>query len=157
MEIDLRELDQLRSEHELRAIRIATFLERGKITPLYYGERHYYLLPDGPAAQLAYSLLVQAMLARSAEAVAHVVLSKREQLVLLRPLDQKLLVMTCLKYAAQVRVPETFAAELGDAPPVAEEELQLAESLVAQRTCPGLPTASPDLFASSSARRMKCS
>ncbi len=135
VEIDLSELDQLRSEHELRAIRIATFVDRGRITPLYYGEKHYYLLPDGPAAQLAYSLLVQAMLARNAEAVAHVVLSKREQLVLLRPLDQNLLVMTCLKYAEQVRVPETFAEALAGAPPVPEEELQLAESLVAQQTC----------------------
>jgi non-homologous end joining protein Ku len=56
MEIDLSELDQLRSQHELRAIRIATFVDTGRITPLYYGERHYYLLPDGPAAwQIAQS------------------------------------------------------------------------------------------------------
>ena len=135
VEIDLSELDRLRSQHELRAIRIATFVETGRITPLYYGERHYYLLPDGPAAQLSYSLLLQAMLARNAEAVAHVVLAKREQLVLLRPLHQKLLVMTCLKYAAQVRLPEVFAEQLEETPPVSKEELQLAESLITQRTC----------------------
>ena len=142
VEIDLSELDHLRSEHELRAIRIATFVDRGRITPLYYGERHYYLLPDGPAAQLSYSLLVQAMLVRKAEAVAQVVLSKREQLVLLRPLNQKLLVMTCLKYAAQVRVPEAFAGELDATPPLAEQEIQLAESLVAQWTSPDFDLAS---------------
>ena len=133
VEIDLKALDQLRSEHELRAIRIATFVESGRITPLYFADKHYYLLPDGPTAKLAYALLVQAMLAHKSEAVAHVVLSKREQLVLLRPLNRKLLVMTCLKYAEQVRVPETFAGELA-ATSVTDEELQLAKALVAQQT-----------------------
>ncbi len=67
--------------------------------------------------------------------MAQVILSKREQLVLLRPVNQRLLVMTCLKYAAQVRSPEAFAGQLGDPPSLAEEELKLAESLVAKRTC----------------------
>ena len=135
VQVDLSELDHFRSSHELRAIRIDTFVDQGRITPLYYGEKHYYLLPDGPTAQLPYGLLVQAMLARSVEAVAQVILSKREQLVLLRPVGQRLLVMTCLKYAAQVRSPEAFAGQLGDPPSLAEEELKLAESLVAKRTC----------------------
>ena len=43
--------------------------------------------------------------------------------------------MTCLKYAAQVRLPEVFAEQLEETPPASQEELQLAESLVAQRTC----------------------
>ena len=89
-----------------------------KVPPLYYGEKHYYLLPDGPAAQLAYALLVQAMLSRKSEAMAQVVLSKREQLVLLRIVDRKLLVMTCLKYADQVRLPAAFSDELATMPPV---------------------------------------
>ena len=135
VQVDLSELDHFRSSHELRAIRIDTFVDQGRITPLYYGEKHYYLLPDGPTAQLPYGLLVQAMLTRGAEAVAQVILSKREQLVLLRPVRQRLLVMTCLKYAAQVRSPEAFAGQLGDPPSLAEEELKLAESLVAKRTC----------------------
>lgn len=132
--IDLNELDQLRSPHELRSIRIATFVAKGKVPSLYYGEKHYYLLPDGPAAQLAYALLVQAMLSRKSEAVAQVVLSKREQLVLLRIIDRKLLVMTCLKYADQVRLPAAFSDELAAVPPVAQEELELAQALVAQQT-----------------------
>ncbi len=132
--IDLGEMDRLRSAHQLRAIRIDTFVERTAITPLYYGEKHYYLLPDGPTAQLPYALLVRAMLARRAEAVARVVLSKREQLVLVRPLAEKLLVMTCLKYDAQVRTPEAFADHLAGQPPLAKEELALAETLVKKRT-----------------------
>lgn len=134
VQIDLKELDQLRSQHELRSIRIATFFATGKVPPLYFGEKHYYLLPDGPMAQVAYALLVRAMLSRKAEAVAQVVLSKREQLVLLRIVEGKLLVMTCLKYADQVRVPTAFTEELAAVPAVADGELELAKTLVAQQT-----------------------
>ena len=59
--IDLAELDRLRSQQQLRAIRIDTFVAAGVIGPLYFTDKHYYLLPDGPTAQLPYSLLVQAM------------------------------------------------------------------------------------------------
>ena len=62
--IDLAELDLLRSQQQLRALRIDAFIEEGLISPLYFTDKHYYLLPDGPTAHLPYSLLVQAMGAR---------------------------------------------------------------------------------------------
>ena len=133
--IDLAELDRLRSQQQLRAIRIDTFVAAGVISPLYFTDKHYYLLPDGPTAQLPYSLLVQAMGARGVQAVAQGVLAKREQLILLRVDQQNLLLMTVLKYAAQVRSPAPFAEQLSAAPPPAAEERALAEALVDQRTC----------------------
>ncbi len=51
--IDLADLDRLRSPQQLRSVRIDTFVEEGLISPLYFTDKHYYLLPDGPAAQLA--------------------------------------------------------------------------------------------------------
>ena len=90
---------------------------------------------DGPTAQLPYALLVQAMAARGVQAVAQGVLAKREQLILLRVDQQNLLLMTVLKYAAQVRSPAPFAEQLSAAPPPAAEERALAETLVDQRTC----------------------
>ena len=68
--IDLAELDLLRSQQQLRALRIDAFIEEGLVSPLYFTDKHYYLLPDGPTAQLPYALLVQAMLARGVQAVA---------------------------------------------------------------------------------------
>ena len=70
--------------------------------------------------------------ARRAEAIGQVVLSKREQLVLVRPLE-KLLSMTVLRYASQVRLPETFAAEL-PAGEIDQQELELAGRLIESRT-----------------------
>jgi DNA end-binding protein Ku len=131
--IDLEQLDQLRNQHQLRAIRIDSFVEAGTIGALYDAGKHYYLLPDGPTAQLPYALLVQAMRARGAEAVAQVVLSRREQLVLVRP-QGDLLLMTVLKYAAQVRRPEKFAQQLSAAPAISAEQRELAETLIGQHT-----------------------
>ncbi len=133
--IDLGELDRLRSAQQLRALHIDTFVAAGAVSPLYFTEKHSYLLPDGPAAQLPYALLVQAMAARRVQAVAQGVLAKREQLVLLRVHPEQLLLMTVLKYAAQVRPPALFAEQLPAAPPPAAEERALAETLVEQRTC----------------------
>ncbi len=133
--IDLAELDRLRSQQQLRAIRIDTFVEAGVISPLYFTDKHYYLLPDGPTAQLPYTLLVQAMGARRVQAVAQGVLAKREQLVLLRVDQENLLLMTVLKYADQVRSPAPFAEQLSAAPPPAAEERALAEALVDHQTC----------------------
>ncbi len=133
--IDLAELDLLRSQQQLRALRIDTFIEQGLISPLYFTDKHYYLLPDGPTAQLPYTLLVQAMAARRVQALAQGVLAKREQLLLLRVDQEKLLLMTVLKYADQVRSPASFVEQLPAAAPPADEERALAEALVDQRTC----------------------
>jgi len=64
-----------------------------------------------------------------------VVLARREQLVLLWPLE-KILCMTVLKYAAQVRSPVGYSEELTDCE-AAEEERALAATLVDQTTRPG--------------------
>ncbi len=133
--IDLAELDLLRSQQQLRALRIDTFIEEGLISPLYFTDKHYYLLPDGPTAQLPYALLVQAMGARHVQAVARGVLAKREQLLLLRVDPANLLLMTVLKYADQVRSAAPLAEQLPEAPPADAEERALAEALVDQQTC----------------------
>lgn len=102
-----------------------------QLSPLYYSDRNYYLLPDGATAQGPYQVLQQAMVARGVQAVGQVVLSKREQLVLVRPLAG-LLCMTVLKYTAQVQLPEAFAAQLPPAA-IAEQELKLAQTLIDSR------------------------
>jgi len=131
----LAELDLLRSQQQLRALRIDTFIEEGLISPLYFTDKHYYLLPDGPTAQLPYTLLVQAMDVRHVQAVARGVLAKREQLLLLRVNSENLLLMTVLKYADQVRSAAIFAEQLPAAASPAAEEQALAEALVDQQTC----------------------
>ena len=72
------------------------------------------------------------MAERGVQGVAQVVLARREQLVLLWPL-RKILCMTVLKYAAQVRSPVGYIEELTDCE-AAEEEHALAATLVDQTT-----------------------
>ncbi len=131
--VDLAEMDKLRPAGRSKAIHVDAFVQREVIPPVFYSDKHYYLLPDGVAGQRPYALLHQAMAERGVQGVAQVVLARREQWVLLWPLE-RLLCMTVLKYAAQVRLPADYARELVDCE-AAEEERVLAGTIVDQRTC----------------------
>src|SRR5207244_7467856 len=112
VEIDPEELDKLRTPSE-KAISIDTFIEPDSLDPAYYSGQTYYLLPDGAIANKPYVLLRQGMVDQGKHAVAQVVLHSREQLVLLRPLG-KLMVMEMLHFAAAVREPKAFEADVPD-------------------------------------------
>jgi DNA end-binding protein Ku len=125
--IDPDELDRLRTEAD-RSISVASFVPHDSIDPNYYSGRAYYLLPDGPVGERPYALLRQAMTDRQVCALGQVVITSREHLVLVRPMD-KLLVMNLLEYSAQVKSPEEFA-EQAPAPAAAKEELKLTRMLI---------------------------
>jgi DNA end-binding protein Ku len=125
--IDPDELDKLRSEND-KSISVDTFVPADAIDPVYHSGKTYYLVPDGPIGQKPYALLHQTMADSNLHAIAQVVLSKREQLVLLRPIE-KLLGMTVLEYHAQVKQPAAFEDELTQTTST-EDELQLARTLI---------------------------
>ena len=79
--IDPDELDQLRTKSD-KAISIDAFISADEIDPVYHAGRTYYLLPSEPIAQKPYSLIVQAMEEEQQVAIAQVVISSREQLVM---------------------------------------------------------------------------
>lgn len=136
--IDLDELEKLRAEDEGKAIKIDAFVDPAAIDPIQYSESSYYLLPDGPAGQKPYALLHKAMLDKHLYCVANVVLHNKEQLVLVRPHD-KLLCMTVLRYANEVKTTSSFDDELVPAA-ISNAEFQLASTLIDETT-----TASFDL------------
>ncbi len=127
MVIEPEELDAMRDAGE-RAVTIDVFVDTGTVDPLYHAGKTYFLLPDGPAGEKPYALIQQAMRQQRRDAVAHVVLSNRERLVLLRPLG-RLLAMSTLVYDAQVNQPERFEERLADLQ-LDGEETELAETLV---------------------------
>ncbi len=131
--VDPAELDQLRSDEQKRAIRIDAFVTPEEVGCIYHSDRHYYLLPDGAMARVPYALLHRAMRNKRVYAVAEVVLSKREQLVLIRPWEE-LLLMTVLRYVSQVRLPSCLGEETERPPQIGEEELALAQALVERHT-----------------------
>lgn len=130
--IDLDELEKLRAEDEGKAIKIDAFVDPAAINPIHFSESNYYLLPDGPAGQKPYALLHKAMVEKQLSCVANVVLHNKEQLVLVRPLD-KVLCMTVLRYANEVKVTSSFDDELVPAT-ISDAEFQLAATLIDETT-----------------------
>jgi DNA end-binding protein Ku len=125
--VDPDELQQLRSEGD-KAINVNAFIRSDALDPVYQSGRTYYLVPDGPVGQRPYALVRQAMVDEGLHAVAQVVLSNREQLVLLRPIEH-LIGMTVLEYKNQVKDPASFEDEISDGE-ASQQEIELTRQLM---------------------------
>jgi len=129
--IDEEELAKVRKKSD-KAVSIDGFVDPSKIDPIYLAGRSYYLLPDGAAGNRPYALLVRGMADANVVAIAQVVISGREQLVMLRPQDGMLL-MNVLNYPKKVRAATPYRDELPDEKPSASE-LALANTLIGAST-----------------------
>jgi DNA end-binding protein Ku len=136
--IDTDELDKLRTESD-KSISVDTFVSSDAIDPLYHSGKTYYLVPDGPIGQKPYQLVRQAMIDQNVQAVARVVISRKEELVLVRPIES-LLAMTVLNYATEVKEPASFNDEIV-ASEANKQELDLTNQLIEALTKPELDLA----------------
>jgi DNA end-binding protein Ku len=125
--VDAAELDSVRSSSD-KIVRIDAFFAAGELDPLYADAKTYYLLPDGAVAEQAYAVLMHAMRHKQRQAIARLVLNRKEQLFWLRPLDD-VLAMTALCYDEQVTKPKAFAKDVPACLPAAGE-LTLMQTLV---------------------------
>jgi DNA end-binding protein Ku len=126
--VDPAEIDELRSEAD-RSINVDRFVDPSEVDPRYFAGKTYYLLPSGNPGQKPYALLHRAILDAGVVGLAQVVISNREQLVMLRPVG-KLLAASVLQYAADVKPVDEFEKLLSDEP-VSAQELKLAKTLIA--------------------------
>ena len=138
--IDPDELDKLRSESD-KSINIDSFVKAGEVDPLYFSGQTYYLLPDGPIGQKPYALIQQSMQEDDLHGVGTVVLSNRERLVLLRPMEN-LIAMTVLQHEAQVKKPDVFRDEVADMGQPSKQELKLTKQLLEALVQPDFDLAS---------------
>jgi DNA end-binding protein Ku len=115
-------------EKSTQAIEIAEFVPVAKIDPVYF-DKPYYLGPEA-GAEKAYRLLAEAMEKTGRAALARYAARGKQYLVLLRPL-QKRLVMQQLLYADEVRPFDEVPIPNAD---VKEPELKLAVQLIDQIT-----------------------
>jgi DNA end-binding protein Ku len=125
--VDPDELDKLRTKTD-RAVSIDGFIPHDAIDGTYFAGKAHYLLPDGIAGSRPYALLRDGMRQNGVCAIAQVVMTGREQLVLLRP-QGKLLVMTGLLYPQRVRKPADFEGEVEDIA-FKPEEIALTNTLI---------------------------
>ncbi|MDA0368295.1 MAG: Ku protein [Proteobacteria bacterium] len=109
--IDDEDLDQIQIE-STKTISIEKFVDMADVDPMYL-DSPYYIAPDGPVADETYRVMQMAMKERDKAALARVVMSGRERLVLLIPRDNGF-VLNTLRTAAEVRHHAEYFAEIGD-------------------------------------------
>jgi DNA end-binding protein Ku len=125
--IDPAEINKLRSERD-RAVNIDKFVPLDAIDPIYFSGQTYYLMPDGKQGPKPYAVLQKAMAAEHVVGIAQVVISNREQLVVLRPIG-RLLVLSVLHYQSAIRPANVFNEDLPDGD-VSATEVKLAKTLI---------------------------
>ena len=109
------------------AMEITQFVSLSDVDPIYF-QSSYYSAPEEPGRR-AYALLLQAMEKMKVAAIAKVALHQREQIVLLRPYHNGIVLHT-IYYAAEVRE----IAEYGQTENMTlqKPEIQLAEQFIEQ-------------------------
>lgn len=125
--IDPAEIDKLRTESD-KSVNVTAFVRDDAVDPIYLSGRTYYLVPDGPVGQKAYNLIRHAMDEGSLHAVAQIVLSNKEQIVLVRPMDG-VLAMSVLEYKSQVKEPSSVEDEIVETE-LSKPELDLTKQLI---------------------------
>jgi DNA end-binding protein Ku len=125
--IDPAEIDKLRTEND-KSVNVTAFVRDDAIDPIYLSGRTYYLVPDGPVGQKAYNLIRHAMAEEGLHAVAQVVLSNKEQVVLVRPMDG-VLAMSVLEYKSQVKEPSSVEDEIVETE-LSKMEVDLTKQLI---------------------------
>jgi DNA end-binding protein Ku len=124
--IDTDEIEKLRSEAD-RSINIEKCVRPDLLDAMYFAGKKYYLTPDGQPGQKPYALL-QVLAEENLWGIAQAVISSREQLVVLRPLE-KLLAISVLHYAEELKKPSAYEDELSNVE-VSREELKLTKTLI---------------------------
>lgn len=113
IEVTKEELEELALE-STRTIEIDEFVDRADIDPRYL-IRPYYLRPDGKVGHDAFAVIRKTI--REMDKVAIVVLTNREHIIALEPID-KGLVGTLLRYHYEVRSEQEYFEIKDQRPPV---------------------------------------
>lgn len=128
--LDDEVLEQLKKEHQEKAVEIINFVKMDEIDPIYF-ERSYYLSPDDGGVK-AYSLLRKALQESGKAGLAKIVIRSKEQLAIVRVYENTLVLET-IHYPDEVRnvrdVPNVPADEH-----ISEKELETAVLLIEQLT-----------------------
>ena len=128
IEVTKEELENLALE-STRTIEIDEFVDRSEIDRRYL-IRPYYLRPDGKVGHDAFAVIRE----MNKVAIGRVVLTNREHIIALEPLDKGLMGML-LRYPYEVRAEDEYFDEIQDVK-VTKEMLDLARHIVKQKEGP---------------------
>ena len=124
------ELKELQIESN-KTIDIEAFIDAAEIDPVYY-DSPYYLGPDGPVAEEAYTVILEAMQESDRVAIARVVLSGRERLIALRPKKYGFMIMT-LRSSSDIRKPDAYFEDMKGVE-IDDDMRDLAKHIIEQKT-----------------------
>jgi DNA end-binding protein Ku len=123
------ELKSLEAESS-ESMEIQQFVKLDDVDPIYY-QTSYYTVPEDPGRR-AYALILQGMEQLRLGAIAKITLHQREQIVMIRPYHEGLVLHT-LYYPAEVREIAEYGRD-GEDLKLQTAEVQLAEQFMKQLT-----------------------
>src|SRR5467141_693619 len=129
IEVSKDELENIALE-STRTIDINEFVPKADIDPRYL-IRPYYLVPDGKVGHDAFAVIRETIREMNKVAIGRVVLTNREHIIALDPLDKGLM-GTLLRYPYEVRSEKEYFDEIQDVK-VTKDMLDLAKHIVNQR------------------------
>jgi DNA end-binding protein Ku len=130
VEVSKEELEEVALE-STRTIEIDEFVEKSEIDPRYL-IRPYYLRPDGKIGHDAFAVIRETIREMNKVAIGRVVLTNREHIIALEPLDKGLM-GTLLRYPYEVRSEDEYFDEIQDVK-VTKDMLDLAKHIVNQKS-----------------------
>src|SRR5471032_704073 len=130
IEVTKEELENVALE-STRTIEIDEFVDRSEIDPRYL-IRPYYLVPDGKVGHDAFAVIRETIREMNKVAIGRVVLTNREHIIALEPLDKGLM-GTLLRYPYEVRSADEYFDEIDDVK-VTKDMLDLARHIVEKKS-----------------------
>ncbi|WP_407116161.1 Ku protein [Bradyrhizobium sp. LMG 9283] len=129
IEVSKEELEEIALE-STRTIEIDEFVDKADIDPRYL-IRPYYLRPDGKVGHDAFAVIRETIREMNKVAIGRVVLTNREHIIGLEPLD-KGLVGTLLRYPYEVRSEQEYFEDIQQVK-LTKDMLDLAKHIVNQK------------------------
>src|SRR6201747_2619470 len=129
IEVTKEELENVALE-STRIIEIDEFVDRSEIDSRYL-IRPYYLRPDGKVGHDAFAVVRETIRDMKKVAIGRVVLTNREHIIALEPLDKGLM-GTLLRYPYEVRSSDEYFDDIQDVK-VTKDMLDLAKHIVNQK------------------------
>src|ERR1700751_295275 len=142
IEVSKEELENVALE-STRTIDIDEFVDKAEIDPRYL-IRPYYLRPDGKVGHDAFAVIRETIREMDKVAIGRVVLTSREHIIALEPLDKGLM-GTLLRYPYEVRDEKEYFDDIQDVK-VTKDMLDLAKHIVTQNAGRFEPTKFEDQY-----------
>src|SRR5215475_8408235 len=144
IEVTKEELDDIALE-STHTIEIDEFVPKAEIDSRYL-IRPYYLVPDGKVGHDAFAVIRETIRSMNKVAIGRVVLTNREHIIALEPLDKGLM-GTLLRYPYEVRSEKEYFDDIQDVK-ITKDMLDLAKHIVEQKSASFEPDQFEDRYES---------